>query len=345
MDMECRRRYWSTKQEHVEENARMIYQKAIVLALALAVAAPLPIRAQSYPSKPIRIYIGSAPGGALDTVTRLVTSKVTERNPAYVFVIDNRPGGSGLLVIPKAQDATPDAYTLYSGSSNIVLNQIFGKITRDIRETLAQTGILSLQGNGLFVSNTVPVTSVKELLAYARAHPGKLNYYSPGVGSNYHLGVVRLESLTGTKFTHIIYKGGSQAAIDLAAGQIQMMFGSTSGLQVVRQGKARMIAVATVNRLPDFPDIPTMMESGVPGFDLSSTYALYAPIHTPAAVLNTLNREIAQAAASPDVVKKLAAGLGVAPPFSSIAEKRKAFLAEYARWSEVVKKANIKLEE
>jgi tripartite-type tricarboxylate transporter receptor subunit TctC len=333
--------------KYLEEDVTMNHRRTLVLALALLIAAavPLQLRAKSYPSKPIRIYIGSAPGGALDTVTRLVTSKVNERNPAYVFVIDNRPGGSGLLVIPKAQEATADGYTLYSGSSNIILNQIFGKINRDIRETLAQTGILSLQANGLFVSNTVPVNNVKELLAYARTHPGKLNYYSPGVGSNYHLGVVRLESLTATKFTRIIYKGGSQAAIDLASGQIQMMFGSTSGLQVVRQGKAKMIAVATVNRLPDFPDVPTMIEAGVPDFDLASTYALYAPSHTPAAVMDALNREIAQAASAPDVVKKLAAGLGVAPPYSSVADKRKAFLAEYERWHEVVKKANIKLEE
>lgn len=323
----------------------VVDRKALAL-LALSAALPCEALAQQhFPAKPMRIYIGSGAGGALDTITRIVTGKLTERSPSYVFVIDNQPGGGGLLAVAKAQGAAADGYTLYSGSSNIILNQIFGRIEHDIRETLAPVGNLSQQANMLFVSTTVPVSSVKELLAYARANPGKLNYYSTGVGSNYHLGTVRLEALTGTKFTHITYKGGAQAAIDLASGQIQMMFGSTSGLQVVRQGKAKMIATATRQRLAAYPDVPTMIESGVPDFDLSSTYALYAPIHTPAPVMTALNREIAQAAAAPDVVKKLAAGGGIAPPNPSPAELRKAFLAEYERWDAVVKKANIRIEE
>ena len=325
-----------------------IVRKTSLLALLPPLIAALPFNAvaqQNFPAKPIRIYIGSGAGGALDTITRVVTGKLSERNPAYVFVIDNQPGGGGLLAVSKSQAAAADGYTLYSGSSNIILNQIFGKIDRDIRETLAPVGNLSSQANMLFVSTTIPVNNVKELLAYAKANPGKLNYYSTGVGSNYHLGTVRLESLTGTKFTHITYKGGAQAAIDLASGTIQMMFGSTSGLQVVRQGKAKMIATATQQRLAEYPDVPTMIESGVPDFDLASTYALYAPAQTPAAVMTALNREIAQAAAAPEVVKKLAAGGGIAPPNPAPAELRKAFLAEYERWDAVVKKANIKLEE
>jgi len=318
-----------------------------ILTLLFAALVPSAAAAQqaAYPSKPIRIYIGSGAGGALDTITRVVTGKLSELSPGYTFVIDNQPGGGGLLAIGKAQAAPADGYTIYSGSSNIILNQIFGRIERDIRETLTPVGNLSLQANMLFVSATVPVNTVKELLAYARANPGKLNYYSTGVGSNYHIGTVRLESITGAKFTHITYKGGAQAAIDLAAGQIQMMFGSTSGLAVVRQGKAKMIATATRQRLVEYPDVPTMIESGIPDFDLSSTYALYAPIRTPPAALSALNREIAQSAAAPEVVKKLAAGGGIAPPNPSPAELRKVFLAEYQRWDAVVKKANIKLEE
>lgn len=301
--------------------------------------------AQQFPAKPIRIYIGSGAGGALDTITRIVTGQLTAHAPIYNFVIDNQPGGGGLIAVSKAQAATADGYTLYAGSSNIILNQIFGKIDRDIRETLAPVGNLSSQANMLFVSNVLPVTNVKELLAYAKANPGKINYYSTGLGSNYHLGTVRLESLTGTKFTHITYKGGAQASIDLASGILQMMFGSTSGLQVVRQGKAKMIATATQKRLSEYPDVPTMIESGIPDFDLSSTYALYAPIQTPAPVMTALNKEIATAAAHPEVVKKLAAGGGIAPPNPSPADLRKNFLAEYERWDAVVKKANIKLEE
>jgi len=318
---------------------------SLLAALSLTAVPVNDAAAQQYPSKPIRIFIGSAAGGALDTITRIVTGQLTATTPAYSFVVDNQPGGGGLIAVSKSQAAAADGYTLYSGSSNIILNQIFGRIERDIRETLAPVGNLSSQANMLFVSTTLPINNVKDLLAYAKANPGKINYYSTGVGSNYHLGTVRLEALTGTKFTHITYKGGAQAAIDLASGQIQMMFGSTSGLNVVRQGKAKMIATATLNRLSEYPDVPTMIESGIPDFNLASTYALYAPIKTSAAVMTALNKEIAAAAANPEVVRKLAAGGGIAPPNPSPADLRKNFLAEYERWDAVVKKANIKLEE
>jgi tripartite-type tricarboxylate transporter receptor subunit TctC len=318
---------------------------AFMLALSGAwPAAALAQTAAAYPSKPIRIYVGSGAGGALDSMTRLVTSKAAERT-GYSFVIDNQPGAGGRIAVNKTAMATPDGYTIYSGSNNLTLNQVFKRFERDVRETLTPIVVYAVQPNMLFVTAGLPVNSVKELVAYAKANPGKLNYYSTGVGSNYHLGMVRFEAIAGIQTTHVTYKGGAQAGIDLASGRLQMMFGSSSGLAAVRAGKARLIAVATPERVPDFPDVPTMAEGGVPDFDLSSNYGAYAPIKMPAEYINLLNRELAAAGAAPDIRKKLSATGAMIPPVRTPAEIRKHWLADFDRWEDVAKKANIKAED
>lgn len=323
---------------------KVALQSLLIVMLSMSMLLPGSVRAAAYPEKPIRILVGSGTGGALDSMTRLVTRKASERT-GYAFIIENQPGAGGRIAVNNAAAAAPDGYTLYSGSSNLTLNQVFGRFQRDVRQTLTPVGVYAVQPNMLFVTASLPVNSVKELIAYAKAYPGKLNYYSTGVGSNYHLGMVRFESIAGIQTTHITYKGGAQAAIDLASGRLQMMFGSSSGLAAVRSGKAKLIAVATLQRLPDFPDVPTMAEGGVPDFDLSSNYGAYAPRQTPAAILMLLNRELAAAAATPDVMKKFSATGALRPPVQSLAELRKAWLADFDRWDEVVKKANINIKE
>jgi len=253
-------------------------------------------------------------------------------------------GAGGSIAATKIATSPPDGYALYVGTYNLILNQIFGKFSQDVRETLAPIANITAQGTMLFVSTTVPVNDLKQLIDHAKRNPGKLNYYSSGVGSSFHLGMIAFEAHTGTKMTHITYKGAAQAAHDLASGAIHLMFGSFSGLSVVRTGKARILAVAGRQRLSEFPEIPTMIEMGIPNFDLTQLVTLYAPAGTPLGILEAVNREFAKAASAPDVLSKFTSSGAFAPPNPTPMELRKALTFEYDRWNEVVKKANIKLE-
>ena len=194
----------------------------------------------------------------------------------------------------------------------------------------------------VFSHPSLPVNNFNELLTYARTNPGKLSLGSPGIASLGHLGLELIKSKVGVNIVHVPYKGNAQASIDLASGRIQLMFGNIAGVQMVRAGKARLIGVMSPDRLPEHPDMPTVNESGVPGFELKNTYSLYMLAKTPASIVSAFNREILQILTDPEIKEKYAVDSSrVAPPFKPD-ELRKIMASELEKWEAVAKTANIK---
>jgi tripartite-type tricarboxylate transporter receptor subunit TctC len=219
------------------------------------------------------------------------------------------------------------------------------KVSFDTRVALAPVAQFTSSYYFLLVHPSLPVKNVKELIALTKRRPGALNYGSAGTGSASHLGTELFKSRTGMDVMHIPYKGNGQALIDLVAGQTQMMFTSTiSGTPHVKSGRARGIAVSSLKRLPAYPDVPTVAESGVPGFELDNMYGLYAPAGIPAPILEALNREVGRIMHSPEVMKRVRAdGAEVAPP-NTAAEFKERFAKELEMWEEFIKKSGIKVE-
>ena len=213
---------------------------------------------------------------------------------------------------------------------------------RDILQSLAPVVRMSSSYYFLITPVTLPVTTLKEFIAYAKARPGKLNYGSNGVGSVIHLGLEMLEAGAGLDMEHVPYKGVAPMQIDLSGGRLDVGLASVSGMQLVKSGKARALATTMPQRHPDYPDLPTVAESGIPGYDVSNTYMLYAPIATPAPILAALNREAILALATPDMKAKLTAdGALSAPPYTPV-ELKKLFAEDFNRWDSIIKKAGVK---
>ena len=304
-------------------------------------AAPSP---GGYPAKSVRVMVGTSPGGGVDTITRSVAQKLSEQM-GQSFVVENRTGGGGVLAVTLLAQAAPDGYTLYGGGSQVVSATPLKKVPFDTRIVLAPVAQFTTSSYFLLVHPSLPVRSVKELVALAKQRPGTLNYGSAGAGSTSHLGGELFKFRTGIDLMHIPYKGNGQALIDLVSGQTQMMFTSTiSGSPHVKSGRARAIAVSSLKRVPAYPDVPTVSESGVPGYELDNRYGLYAPAGVPAAILNALSREVGQAMSSPEAKARVVAdGAEVAPP-NTPAEFKERFAREIDMWEKFIKSSGIKLD-
>lgn len=300
--------------------------------------------APGYPVKPIRVMITVAPGGGLDIITRAVSAKLGERLPVAV-VVDNVSGANGVIAVNTAMSAAPDGYTLLSVGGSLPINTVFRKFESDVRTALAPVAQMSSQPYMMFLPASSKINSFKELIAYGKANPGRLNYGSSGVGSVVHMGMELIEYSAGVDMVHVPYKGNGPANVDLAAGRLDILLGSISGLQLVRTGKAKLVAVTTAQRLSDYPDIPTVAESGLAGYELSNTYSLFTQSRTPAPLISALNREVVQVLTDPDLRKKMMADASTPAPPRQPDELKKILLAEIERWEAVVKKANIKLED
>jgi len=303
--------------------------------------APLP---GGYPAKTVRVMVGTSPGGGVDAITRGVAQKLSEQW-GQSFVVENRTGGGGVLAVTLLAQAAPDGYTLYGGGSQVVTATPLKKVPFDTRVVLAPVVQFTSSSYFLLVHPSLLVRSVKELVALAKKRPGTLNYGSAGAGSASHLGGELFKFRTGIDLMHIPYKGNGQALIDLVSGQTQMMFTSTiSGSPHVKSGRARAIAVSSLKRVPAYPDVPTVSESGVPGYELDNMYGLYAPAGVPAPILNALNREVSQIMSSPEVRSRVTAdGAEVAPP-ASPPEFAKRFAQEIDMWEKFIKTSDIKLD-
>ena len=268
----------------------------------------------AYPSKSIRIIITVAPGGGSDITARTVAQKLTESWKQQV-IVDNRPGGNGIIGMEIGAHANPDGYTLILGTIGpVAVNpSLYSKLPYDPVKDFAPIarGVSAL--NMLVAHPSLPVQSVKELIGYAKANPGKVNFGSSGVGFADHLAGELFNTLAGVKMTHIPYKGGAPAMIDLLAGNVQFIFATVStAITYVKAGRIRAIAVTSAKRVEQFSDLPTIAEAGVPGFAVDNWYGFFAPRGTPKPVITKLHAEINRILLVPDEKDRLAA-LGIFP--------------------------------
>lgn len=317
-----------------------------ILSLAISLILPaLHAAAQPYPNRPIRAIVPLAPGGGTDTVARLVASKLSE-GLGQQIVVDNRGGGGGVVGTELAARANPDGYTLLVGSitTNAVHPALYKKLPYDHLRDFAGISMIGTVPNALVVHPSVPVKNMKDFLAYAKANPGKINYGSSGIGSAPHLSMELMRSMTGVNMVHVPYKGAGAAVADVLGGQLQALCSSLAGLLPhIKSGRVRAIGVTTAKRNSQLPDVPTIAESGIPGYEVTIWYGLYVPAATPKAVIARLNAETVKALASADLRERLTLqGLDVG---SSTADELNAFTkAETAKWAKVVKDSGAQLE-
>lgn len=316
-----------------------------VVAVLLAVTALLPCAApaQNFPTKPIRLVVPLAPGGGGDLVSRLIAQKISEPLGQPV-IVDNRPGGSTIIGTELVANSPPDGYTLVMATSSHGINPSLYKLPFDPVKDFTGVAFIATAPMMLTVHPSVPAKTVKELIAVAKANPGKLNFGSSGIASIPHLAGELLNLRAGIKTVHIPYKGSGPALNDFLGGQIDMMFASpVPTIPHVRVGRLRAIAMASHERSPAMPKLPTVAESGLPGFAAETFYIVLGPAKMPAAVVQRLNAEMVKAAQLPDVKQRLsteAAVVVAGTPQQAIAHIEN----EIARWIKVVKAAGIKAE-
>jgi tripartite-type tricarboxylate transporter receptor subunit TctC len=317
----------------------MVKQIAIaVLALLL----PFSAAAQAFPSKPIRWIAPFPPGGPVDLLARTVGQKLSEAWSQPV-IVENRAGAAGNLGVEVAARAVPDGYTLVIvPTGNIVVNPILFPKLPYKQSDLAPVTMLATVENVLVVHPSVPASSLPELVAYAKANPGKLTFASPGAGAQAHLAGELVKLSAGIDMVHVPYKGIGPALNDLLGGQVSMMFSQlSSALPHFRSGKLRAIGMASLKRSPLMPELPTIAEQGFPGFEAVSWYALMVPAGTPAEIISRLHRETARILKLPEVKEKLAA-LGADPVGNSPQELAATIRSESARWADVIRRQGIK---
>jgi len=300
--------------------------------------------ANPYPAKPVRWIAPYPAGGSSDLVARIVAQKLSD-SYGQQFVVDNRAGAGGIVGSELAARAPPDGYTLLLG--NIAPLAISATIQRLPYDPLADFAPVSMLATGptiLVVHPSVAAKSVAELIALAKSQPGKLNYGSGGNGTPAHLTTELLKQMAGINLVHVPYKGTGQSVNDLIAGQIQLVFASTPvALAHMKSGRLRALAVSSAKRTPLAPDLPTVAESGVHGFEFDSWWSLLAPRHTPASVINKLNAEVKRALQLADVKERFA-DLGIDPVYSTPAEYSTFLRREIAKFSQLVKTIGLKPE-
>lgn len=321
------------------------FASAAMSCAVVAYLACTPAWAQPYPSKPVRVIVPYPPGGGLDFAARLVTGKMAE-STGQQFLIDNRPGASGIVGAEALIKSAPDGYTIFVGDlASLSLNPIlYAKLPYDPFKDFAPIGRLLRAALMLVVPADSPINSVKDLLERAKANPGKLNYGIPGVGAPHHLTMELFLLTTGAKMTHVAFKGAAPAVQELVSGRLDAMFSDLgSGGPQVRGGKLRGLAVAHATRMAQFPNVPTVAESGYPGFDAFAWSGVVAPAGTPREIIQRLNVEMTKAWSDPAVQQKLGdVGFEAMP---GAPEALPPFMRdEQAKWRKVIEAAQIKVQ-
>jgi tripartite-type tricarboxylate transporter receptor subunit TctC len=317
----------------------------LYLAAGLAVlpAASRNVEAQTYPTRPVTIVVPFAAGGGSDLLARLVAQRL-EGSLGKPFLIENKPGAGTILAAMSVVRAIPDGYTLLQAtSSTMAINvRMFKQLPYQPLKDLIPVALLSASPFFLVVNPALPVKSVAELVALAKEKPDELNYGSSGPGSMHHLSTELFLSLTGTRMTHVPYKATPPAITDLIAGRIQVLFGdSTSIVPMIQQGMVRALAVSTSYRVEALPDIPTVAEAGVAGFETSSWQMIVAPADTPHDIVSILNREVRTIFSDPDVRQELSRR-GMGPRVTGSPEQLNEFVsAEIRRWGPIVQRAGV----
>jgi tripartite-type tricarboxylate transporter receptor subunit TctC len=318
--------------------------RTLLIPLALVCAAPMAV-AQSFPAKPVRIIVGFAPGGGTDFVARVLGQRLGEVWGQPVLV-ENRAGAGGTIGADFVAKSAPDGYTLFLGvnATQSIAPALYPKLPYNPATDFAPITIAAVTPVLLVTHPSLPVKSVKDLIAIARAQPGQLNYASTGTGALPHLTTELFSLRAGVKMNHVPYKGGAPAMMDLVAGQVSLMFDNIpTAIAQVRANKVRALAVAQAKRTPAAADIPTMAESGFPGFEVLSWQGFLAPAGTPGAVVNRLNADILKVLAQPDVRERLTAQ-GIEIRTSTPAEFAAIIRADAEIWAKVVKATGTKIE-
>lgn len=280
---------------------------SLLISAAMAVAVSAEADAQTYPSRPLRLIVASAPGGSPDINSREMAAELVKQMGQQI-VVENRPGASGILGLETLAKATPDGYTIGMTSNFVSTNpSLYAKLPYDFFRDFAPIIFYFRGVNVLTVSAASPYKSVKELIDFAKANPGKLTFGSSGVGATPHLTMELFKSMTGTQMVHIPYKGTQMAVTDILGGQINILCDNLASLiPLVQSGRLRALAVTSLKRSPAVPDLPTLDESGLPGYELTGWLGVAAPKATPKEIVLKLNAEINKALKSPNVTKGIA---------------------------------------
>lgn len=314
-------------------------------AVAASFAFAGAVNAAAYPDKPVRMLVGFAPGGGTDTTARTIGIPLAEALGQQI-IVDNRPGAAGNIAADITAHAVPDGYTILMGTiAALAINpSLYQKLPFDPLKDFEPISLVVSSMNVLVVHPSVAAKSVKELIALAKAQPNKLSYGSSGVGGAGHLAGVLFDQLAGTKMTHVPYKGGAPAMIALVSGEVNLVFATAeTAVPQVKANKIRALGVTTAKRSALVPDLPTIAEAGLPGYEANNWYGLVAPAKTPPAIVERLNREVVKVLNMPNVKEQLfRSGLDASP---STPKEFSAYIkSEIAKWAKVVKASGAKAE-
>lgn len=312
-------------------------------ALSACAVSPALLLAQPYPYKPIRLLVGFQPGGGVDMSARTVGQSLSTSLGQSV-VVDNRPGAAGNIAAGVVAKSTPDGYTLLMANSTISSPTLFKGLPFDVRKDLVPVGLIAIGPSVLTVHPSVPARNVKELIALAKAQPKKLIYGSGGIGNVTHLEMEIMNAMVGVQMTHVPYKGSAPSIVALVGGEIQVLFSSIpAALGQIRAGRIRALGVSILKRSSVLPDVPTINESGVTGFDAASWYAVFTPAGTPKNVVALLGKEIVRIMNVPEIRTRFSKD-GFEPAGTGPAEFSRFLHAELAKWAKAVEMAGIKPE-
>jgi tripartite-type tricarboxylate transporter receptor subunit TctC len=315
------------------------------IALFVALLAAMPAFAQSYPNRPVKIVVPYAPGGLPDTIARVTATKMGESLGQQV-VVENVGGAGGINGVEQVVKSQPDGYTLLVADvGQIAINpHLFSKLPYQPMKDLAPISLIGTSALYLVAHPSVPVNSLKDLVALAKKQPGKLNYGSSGIGSIHHLSTEALKAGFGIDIVHVPYKGTGQSVPALLGGQVSILYSALPSIAGhLKEGRVKMLAISTAKRSPATPDVPTVAASGIPGYDFVAEIGLLAPANTPSAVINRLTGEAAKAVKQPDVVQRFTQ-LGIEAVGSSPQEYAAINKADYEKYEKLVKASGAKID-
>src|SRR5688500_820832 len=299
--------------------------------------------AQTYPVKPVRIIVGFAPGGGVDISARAVGKYLSDALGQQI-IVDNRPGAAGNIGAALVAKSPPDGYTLLMANSTISTPGLFVNMPFDVTKDLETVSLVAIGPSVLVSHPSFPVKTIKDLIALARAKPGQISYGSGGIGNITHLEMELVKSMTGVKMEHVPYKGSAPSIVGLVSGEVQVLFTSIpAGLSQVRAGKMRAIAVSTLKRSSAMPDVPTIDESGLKGYDAASWYGLFMPAGVTKTAVATISREVVKIMQAPDIRERFKAD-GFEPAGLGPEEFAAYLRAEIPKWAKIIKAAGIKPE-
>ncbi len=320
---------------------KTITAMAGLASAVLLLSLTAPALAQSYPAKPIRFLVGFAPGGSNDIIARMLAQKLTE-NMGQSVVVENRGGANTAIATELMARTAPDGYTILLNAPGHATNPALMKLAFDPIRDFAFISLVAESQNLAAVHPSFPPRNVEELIAFSKRRPGEINYASSGTGTTVHLSAELFQHMAGVKWVHVPYKGGGPASIELLAGQTSLMFSNLpTVIQYVRGGRLRALAVTGAKRSPAVPNIPTVAESGIPGYEVTNWFGVSAPAKTPRAIIDRLNSEIVRALNSPDLRERMTAQ--GADPVGNTPEQYTAFIQnEIVKWAKVIQAAGIK---